>query len=369
MVNRSRHATSRWPVSRLDLMGDTKRGMTPRDRPSPVLSIIPDELRKRVVEARQPDWTVPMTATLTDRRFSDPAWIFERKLDGERCLAFRHGERLRLMSRNRLNITPQYPDLAEALLSERADDFIVDGEIVAFEGNRTSFPKLQQRMHVSNPSPERIRSAPVFFYLFDVLHADGGDVTRLPLKWRKSILLKLLDFSRHGRVRFARHRNAQGERYYQEACGKGWEGIIAKRADAPYEHRRSKAWLKFKCTNEQEFVIGGYTDPQGSRTGFGALLLGYYEGGQLTYAGKVGTGFDTRSLGDLLGRMEPLVRGEPAFERGVLPRKGVHWIEPVLVAQVAFSEWTGDGQLRHPRYQGLRQDKDARDVVRERPQS
>ncbi|HYU56568.1 MAG TPA: ATP-dependent DNA ligase, partial [Actinomycetota bacterium] len=143
--------------------------------------------------------------------------------------------------------------------------------------------------------------------------------------------------------------------------------VIAKRADSPYESRRSTAWLKFKCVNEQEFVIGGYTDPKGSRTGLGALLLGYYEGGTLVYAGKVGTGFDTRLLQELAAKLALLERPDPPFERGKLPTKGVHWVEPKLVGQIGFSEWTVDGQLRHPRFLGLREDKPPREVVRERP--
>jgi bifunctional non-homologous end joining protein LigD len=323
--------------------------------------------RALLVPAAQPSWIPPMLATLTDQRFSDPGWIYERKLDGERCLAFRRGSRLRLLSRNRLDVTSQYPELREALRGQAEDDFVVDGEIVAFEGNRTSFPKLQQRMHVANPSPARIAAAPVFYYLFDVAHAEGYDVTGLPQRDRKAVLARLLDFAPRP-LRFTRHRNEKGEELYGEACSKGWEGLIAKRADAPYEPRRSRAWLKFKCVNEQEMVIGGFTEPKGSREALGALLLGYHEDGELRYGGKVGTGFNRQVLRDLLQRLRAHERDGPAFTRGgPLPRKGVHWVDPVLVAQIGFSEWTEDGQLRHPRFLGLRQDKDPRDVVRERP--
>jgi DNA ligase D-like protein (predicted ligase) len=308
-----------------------------------------------------------MLATLTERRFSDPDWIFERKLDGARCLAYRRGSTLRLLSRNRLDVTTQYPELDVVLRGQAAADFIVDGEIVAFQGAQTSFAKLQQRMHVVDPSPERVRSAPVFYYLFDVVHVDGFDVTALPLRVRKSLMVTLLDFSGQGSIRATPHRNTHGEALYDLACAKGWEGLIAKRADAPYEHGRSQAWLKFKCVNEQEFVIVGYTDPQGSRQGFGALLLGYNEAGRLRFAGKVGTGFTDAMIRDLLRQMAPLQRRDPPIAGLGLPRKGVHWIEPELVGQVGFSEWTGGGQLRHPRFKWLRQDKAAPDVVRERP--
>jgi len=307
-----------------------------------------------------------MLATLTDRRFSDPAWIFERKLDGERCLAFRRGGRVRLMSRNRLAVTAQYPEMTEALASQAALDFVVDGEIVAFDGRVTSFARLQQRMHVAHPSPALIARNPVVLYLFDVVYVDGHDVTRLPLRDRKSILVRLLDYS--SPLRFTRHRNGNGESYYRQACRWRWEGLIAKRADSSYEPRRSKAWLKFKCVYEQEFVIGGYTDPQGSREGFGALLIGYHEDGKLVYAGKVGTGFDRAMLGMLTAELHAIRGDRPAFQAGgPLHHRGVHWVEPKLVAQVGFSEWTRGGQLRHPRLLGLRTDKAPRDVVRERP--
>ena len=208
----------------------------------------------------------------------------------------------------------------------------------------------------------------MIFYLFDVLWADGEDVRPLPLHERKRILRGLLTFD--GPLRYTEHRTHDGETYYEYACASGWEGLVVKRADAPYRAGRSKDWLKFKCQNNQEFVIGGYTDPKGSRTGFGALLIGYYDAdGQLAYAGKVGTGFDTALLTSLGHTLAGLERPQPPFDRGALPRSGVHWVEPRLVGQVAFSEWTTAGQLRHPRFQGLRRDKDPATVVREKAQA
>jgi len=170
-------------------------------------------------------------------------------------------------------------------------------------------------------------------------------------------------------LRFTEHRERDGAAYWEQACRDGWEGLIAKRADAPYRSGRSRDWLKFKCENAQEFVIGGYTDPQRSRVGLGALLLGYYDSdGDPVYAGKVGTGFDVRTLRSLRGKLAKLERDQPAFSQGKLPgRRGVHWVEPQLVGQVGFTEWTEDGQLRHPRFQGLRDDKRPADVVREMP--
>jgi bifunctional non-homologous end joining protein LigD len=314
----------------------------------------------------QPAWLDPELATLTRERFSDPAWIFERKLDGERCLAFRSGSRVRLMTRNQKEDTSTYPELAEALAAQQADDFIIDGEIVAFAKDETSFSRLQQRLGVHHPGPELRAQVPVYYYIFDVLWAGGRDVRAEPLRERKRLLRNLLTFD--DPLRFTQHRDTEGEAYYREACASGWEGLIAKRADAPYQAGRSKDWLKFKCESGQEFVVGGFTDPQGSRTGFGALLLGYYDpDGQLVYAGKVGTGFSQRVLDSLHAKLVKLERDRPAFDRGHLPRSHVHWVEPRLVGEVGFSEWTTDGQLRHPRFQGLRDDKDPAEVVREMP--
>jgi bifunctional non-homologous end joining protein LigD len=314
----------------------------------------------------QPRWLDPELATLTGDRFSDPAWIYERKFDGERCLAFRDGDELRLLTRNQQQVTSTYPEIAEALAGQHAADFIVDGEVVAFDGEETSFHQLQQRLGVRDPDPALRAKVPVYIYIFDVLWA-GGDVRSRPLLERKAVLHDLLSFG--GPLRYTEHRDTDGEAYFREACQLGWEGLIAKRADAPYRAGRNRDWLKFKCLNGQEFVIGGYTDPQRSRVGFGALLLGYYSAdGKLHYAGKVGTGFDRRTLTSLHATLAADERPEPSFEPvRALPRSGVHWVQPRLVAQVGFSEWTPDGELRQPRYQGLRRDKDPADVVRETP--
>jgi len=209
---------------------------------------------------------------------------------------------------------------------------------------------------------------PVTYYIFDVLWADGTDLRPLPLLERKRHLHDLLSFG--GPLRYTEHRVRDGEQYYVEACRQGWEGLIAKRADAPYRAGRTKDWLKFKCENNQEFVIGGFTDPQGTRIGLGALLIGYYDSdGQLVYAGKVGTGFNTAMLRLLHDELSKLERDTPPFSRGELPRpRGVHWAEPQLVGQVGFSEWTTAGELRHPRFQGLRRDKSPHEVIREVPQ-
>jgi DNA ligase D-like protein (predicted ligase) len=296
-----------------------------------------------------------MKAVLTDERFSDPEWIYERKLDGIRCIAVRDGASVKLLSRNDLSMNDRYPEIAEALEAESCDRFAVDGEVVAFDGAQTSFARLARR------GQERV---PIFLYLFDVLWLDGRDVRGLPLTERKRLLKDRLE--RHDGVRLTPHRVRDGVDFYEEACRKGWEGLIAKRADSAYTASRSKDWLKFKCDKGQELVIGGFTPPKGSRTEFGALLVGHYDGGELRYAGKVGTGFDDATLRDLGSRMRELRREDPPFvDAGVIRERGVTWVEPELVAQIGFTEWTTAGRLRHPRFLGLRFDKPASKVVRE----
>lgn len=323
--------------------------------------------RSRAHAVTLPAWVEPQLATLTRDRFSDPAWLFERKLDGERCLTFADSEGIRLMSRNQRDISNTYPEIAAALAAQvTAPGQILDGEIVAFRAGATSFSQLQQRLGLLHPSASLVDSVPVTYFIFDVMYAGGKDVRPLPQLERKQILRELLSFD--DPLRYTEHRERDGEKYFQQACRDHWEGLIAKRAAAPYRSGRTRDWLKFKCENAQEFVIGGYTDPQGSRQGLGALLLGYFDpDGQLTYAGKVGTGFSESVLRELHTELSRLARDTPPFAVGKLPRTHVHWVEPRLVAEVGFSEWTTDGQLRHPRYQGLRDDKDPADVVRETP--
>ncbi|HVP89922.1 MAG TPA: non-homologous end-joining DNA ligase [Terriglobales bacterium] len=306
-----------------------------------------------------------MLATLTSRRFSDKEWVFERKLDGERCLAFRHGARLRLLSRNEKPLNGSYPELVAALSHQKAGDFVVDGEIVAFQGDLTSFGLLQQRMQIADPDKARASGVAVFYYLFDLLYLDGHETTRLGLRERKTLLKQAIRF--RDPLRFSLHRDTRGEAYYKEACQKGWEGLIAKRAESRYVSGRSADWLKFKCVNQQEFVIGGYTDPQGKRVGFGALLLGYYKGGQLKYAGKVGTGYDGETLRRLHQQLARLERGTSPFADKDVPQRNVHWVTPALVGEAAFAEWTRGDKLRHPRFLGLRRDKEPGEVVREKP--
>lgn len=320
-----------------------------------VLASLTAEQREMVTSAPAPRTAGAMKAVLTDERFSDPDWVFERKLDGMRCIAIRSGDKLQLLSRNDLSQNQRYPELVEALAAERCDQFAVDGEVVAFEGSQTSFARLAQRHQ---------HYVPVFLYVFDVLWLAGHDVRPLPLRTRKRLLRSALQF--HGPVRWTQYRNGDGEALFKEACRKGWEGLIAKRAESPYVTTRSKDWLKFKCEHGQELVIGGYTEPRGSRVEFGALLLGYYRDGRFEYAGKVGTGFDTDMLHDLGAAMRKLMRGDPPFaDPQAIKERAVTWVQPELVAQIGFTEWTRDGRLRHPRFLGLRDDKAASEVVRE----
>jgi bifunctional non-homologous end joining protein LigD len=303
----------------------------------------------------------PMLATLTDQPFSHPDWVFEDKLDGVRCIAVIAGGRATLWSRNEKRMNASYPEIVTALEKAADHDMVVDGEIVAFNGKLTSFAALQPRIHLRDEQRALATGIKVFFYAFDLPWLAGHNLTESPLLTRKKLLRRALRFS--GRIRFSTHRKANGRRFYLEACARGLEGLIAKRADSPYTHERSRDWLKFKCTRGQEFVIGGYTEPGGARRGFGALLLGYYQRGKLRYAGKVGTGFSGELLDDLAARLITLERKSCPFAETPIER--AHWVRPKLVAEVVFMEWTPDGRLRHPRFVGLRTDKPAAQITRE----
>jgi bifunctional non-homologous end joining protein LigD len=329
-----------------------------------ILDTIPASDRTKLRRAGKAGWSRPMLATLTAHYFSRPDWIYERKLDGERVIGVRAGRSTKLYSRSQQTLDGAYPEVVDALGLQREEDFTIDGEVVAFDGSATSFSRLQRRMQTRDPEQARRSGVAVYYYVFDVMHVAGYDVTGVPLRSRKRLLRALLAFG--DPLRFTSHRNTEGERYYEEACRKRWEGLVAKRADSTYAHVRSPDWLKFKCVNSQEFVVGGYTDPAGSRKEFGAILIGYYDGDDLRYAGKVGTGFDDRTLRDLGRRLRRLERPDSPFVDRV-PGRHVHWVKPQLVCEAGFTEWTGDGRLRHPRFMGLRRDKRPREVVRERP--
>ncbi|MGH7712118.1 MAG: ATP-dependent DNA ligase [Gemmatimonadaceae bacterium] len=286
-------------------------------------------------EPNFPDWLVPMSATLTKERFTGPEWIFERKYDGIRLLAFKDGPEVQLYSRNRL--PHQYPALADAIARLPVHDVILDGEITW--------------------------GGKVVYYVFDVLWLDGRDLTRLPLHERRA-LLGNLPLQRP----MMRVEALDDPRPWERACSEGWEGVIAKRRDAPYEHRRSPHWLKMKCEASQELVVGGFTDPLGRRVGLGALLVGYFEKEDFVFAGKVGTGFDTKLLLDLRTQLNALeIPTSPFTKAKGLPRLRAHWVRPEIVVQVAFIEWTVHGKLRHSRLLSIRRDKSAHEVTREAP--
>ncbi len=330
------------------------------------LDVLSEEEREGARPRDQPAWTEPMLATLTHERFSDPDWIYERKLDGVRLLVFRKDGDVRLRTRNRKDRGSTYPELVAALEGD-GPDLVADGEVVAFDGDVTSFSRLQERIQIQDEEEarERAREVAVKLYLFDLLHVDGHDITDVPLRGRKRVLRE--SFEWEDPLRFTAHRNEEGEAFWAEACEKGWEGVMAKDARGPYLHTRSKKWLKFKCGHRQELVVGGFTEPEGKRVGFGALLLGYHEDDGLRYAGKVGTGWDDETLESLRSRMDGLERRTSPFESGDPPDSDdIHWVTPKLVAEVGFTEWTDAGRLRHPRFLGLRGDKDPEDVVRER---
>lgn len=328
------------------------------------LKFISEDLQKKVKNEKQPEWINPMLAKLHKEIFSDESWIYERKLDGERVLVFKYGKEVNLMSRNRKNRNNTYPEILEALKKQTLENFIIDGEVVAFQGKHTSFAELQKRMHLKNSVEIRNHKTEVLFYVFDIIHIENCNVSGLPQIERKQLLEKVIGFK--DPIRYSQHRLKDGIAFYKEACAEEWEGLIAKKMDSSYTFGRSSNWLKLKCINRQELVIGGFTEPTGSRVGFGALLLGYYEDGKLQYAGKVGTGFTDELLKDLYSQMCDLEISKPVFENPKeVKSKNVHWIKPKLVAEMSFTEWTSGNKLRHPSFLGLRLDKDAKDVIKE----
>jgi len=286
-----------------------------------------------------PEWLEPMAATLTQERFTGPDWIFERKLDGIRLLTYRNGPEVRLFSRNRLPQNDSYPAVVRAIKQLPVTDVILDGEATGHWG----------------------KSNETGYHVFDILWLDGRSVTALPLEERRALLQRLpLE------PPLLRVPALDDAKPWERACAEGWEGVIAKRRGSRYEHRRSPLWLKMKCEATQELVVGGFTDPQGARVGLGALLVGYYDADDLVFAGRIGTGFDTRLLLDLRARLDALEIPSAPFTRAVgLPRVRAHWVRPEIVVEVGFIEWTVHGKLRHPRLLGVRTDKNAREVVRE----
>ena len=327
------------------------------------------ELIKKGRKVSQPDFVPPMLATLTDEYFSSTDWIYEHKFDGVRCLVFKKNGKVKLLSRNKNLMNNEYPEIAHAFEKQAADNFIVDGEIVAVEKGLSDFELLQSRINLKDLEriQAKIKQVPIALCIFDVIYFDGYDLRHLPLLERKQILKKILKYNKV--LLFTEHKVGDGVKFFHKACRAKWEGVIAKKADSIYEGRRSRDWLKFKCVMEQELVIGGFTTPRGSRTDFGALLVGYFSKGKFMYAGKVGTGFSHDTLQILGKKMRALEIKTCPFDNYDEAISNVHWIKPKLVAEFGFAQWTRNGKLRVGRYKGLRDDKDAKDVVKEVPKA
>jgi bifunctional non-homologous end joining protein LigD len=309
-----------------------------------------------------------MLATLEEHPFSRPGWLFEIKYDGVRVFASRRGQAVELRGRSGQIVTARYPEIAAGLRALAAPRFLIDGEIVALdEEGRSSFQRLQARMGLTAPRDIERASAqvPVTGIFFDCLSLDGYDLRRLPLSERKECLRLVVPPL--GPVRYGDHVLEDGLAFFEAASEQRLEGIVAKRAASPYVAGRSRDWIKIKCQQRQEFVIGGYTDPQGARGYFGALHLGVYEDGRLVYVSKVGTGFGEATLARVWKALQPLARPCSPFEIASPTGRGHHWVEPRLVCEVRFTDWTRDGGIRHPAFMGLRSDKRPEECRRETP--
>ena len=309
-----------------------------------------------------------MLATLEAQPFSGSEWLFEIKYDGVRVLAERKGDTVELYGRNQTVISSRYPELRDALKHLPCDRFIIDGEIVALdESGKPSFQKLQARMHLTRAHDiERaVGAVPVEGVFFDCLALEGHDLRSVPLAQRKEFLKNLLPPL--GLARYGDHVIHAGDDLFHAASEMGLEGIVAKRTNSRYLGARSRDWIKIKCHRRQEFVVGGYTNPQGGRTGFGALHLGLYQAGKLIYVSKVGTGFDGKTLKLIWEKMQPLKCGRSPFDVRSPSGRGHTWIEPKLVCEVRFSDWTHDGGIRHPTFLGLRADKQPGDCRKDEP--
>jgi DNA ligase D-like protein (predicted ligase) len=296
-----------------------------------------------------PEWLPPMAATLTQDRFTGDEWLFEQKFDGIRLLAYKNGKDVKLFSRNRL--LKDIPVVSEAVKSLPAKQLILDGEIT-WGGNSVG-ASLRGRPGSERGAPTEGRPYSLSYHVFDCMWLDGRNLTSLPLETRLEILNKLPLKPPLYRVETLAD-ELPGELPWQRAAREGWEGVIAKRRGSLYEHRRSPHWLKMKCELAQELVVGGFTDPQGKRVGLGALLVGYFEKHDFVFAGKIGTGFDTKLLLELRNRLDKIEIPKAPFTKSVgLPRVRAHWVKPEIVVQVGFIEWTVHGKLRHPRLLGV----------------
>ncbi len=310
-------------------------------------------------KSEQPQWIAPQLATLAKEPPATGSWVFEIKYDGYRIIAVRDSSGVGLWTRNRRNLADKFAPVAEAVQRLPVRRAILDGEVVVLNRSGLSdFQALQQMMQ----TPARPR---LVYVVFDLLYCEGYDIRAAPLTERKAVLKQICDAADSGQtLQFSEHASGDGAEAMQAACDAGQEGLIFKRSDAPYVSRRTRDWFKVKCSARREFVIGGFTEPQGSRAGFGALLVGFHDNGHLRYCGRVGTGFDDATLDSMHRRLAALEQSAPPFHN---PPKGaeardVHWVRPNLVAEVGYHSMTEDGRLRHPTFQGLRLDKPPREV-------
>jgi bifunctional non-homologous end joining protein LigD len=348
-----------------------RSSVTSRDPSTSLRSAQDDRLTK--LPSGKPRFVEPMKAKLVEKPPATGNWIYELKFDGIRLIATKGREKVSLLSRNQNDLSARFPEIVDAVKNLPADEFVLDGEVVALdEEGRSSFQLLQAREMEG-------RKTPIYFYAFDLLELDGKSLLSLPLEARKNVLEKLCAGAGDPRIRYSGAIGGQANQLLREVQRRGLEGIIGKLRNSIYEPgRRSGAWIKLKCVNEQEFVIGGYTPPQGARKHFGAILVGYYKDRDLVFAGKVGTGFTTKSLAALHKKFRAEERADCPFVDlpskqngqwvlGITPSmmKKIHWINPKFVAEIKFAEWTRDGKLRAPVFMGLREDKKPGEVIRE----
>jgi DNA ligase D-like protein (predicted ligase) len=291
--------------------------------------LIPSDEKKLIHKKAMPSFIKPMLAEIAKAPFSDENWIFERKLDGERCLIFKKGNSVILKSRNNKILNESYPEIVTLIKKLSMPECIIDSEIVAMKNKVTDFSLLQERFGVNYAAKISPPKMHIYCYAFDIMYYDGYLLTALPWMTRNEILKNLIPFQ--GIFRYVTHEKNKGQIYFKRACKDQWEGLMAKKNDSTYASKRSPLWLKLKCGNEQEFVIGGYTQPGGSRTNFGALLLGYYDKEKLLYAGKVGTGFNEAILADLGKKLKKHAIKHNPFSNYDLSTKNVLWVKPTLV--------------------------------------
>src|SRR5438445_3588498 len=314
-------------------------------------------------KSKLPSFIPPQLATLVKEPPSGDEWLHELKFDGYRMLCRIDRGRVTVWSRNGKDWTEKFQNVVQAVKSLKTTSAILDGEIVIVDAQgRSSFQKLQRAMG-------KTTTTGFAYEVFDLIYLDGYSLTQISLKHRKELLKKLVGSNSHGVIRCSEHISGNGEEFFKHACEYDVEGIVSKLANSHYESTRNRNWLKVKCAKQQEFVIAGYTPSSKSLPGFGSLVLGVYEKGKLVYAGRVGTGFTFKQRSDLKKQLDKLSR--EASPLAVVPKdpglRQTHWTEPKMIAEVAFTEWTSDGSIRHPSFQGLREDKNPKDVVREQP--